>query len=670
MIGFIFSILGLKKLESLYLKENQFSTLSSEVQKLENLHSLDLSSNKKLRSLEQGIAKLENLKSIELAGCTELQKPPQSIWKQGIEAIRHYCKEEKRCRDYPTVAVIGASLSGKTSLVETLRDDERVLKWRRVDSISDEATKVFNFVEVKIEDDQEVIRYIDFGGHEIYHITYCFTLREKCIPVVVVSMQQYQEVKNKGSAAEAVKRLFFDWLSHLYVSQPNLGPPRLVLTHKDKFEEIEFKDLRKEFLKTVETVRRTISTEASKAQLEILHRIKHFDNLDVPLFQGDEVVYEVGDEYGESFQKLKYSLFKECEARSKEAPERWQAAGDVIGSLQGCFCKLEYIGEKVRDKISEEELKTFLGFMHDCGKLLWYKDIPELEEYVFHDVASVTQLLKVLFDHTRKGQKYSNIKSFVNEQNKRVEEEECKALMHEYYTTGVGTKTILLYLIREGSNFKDQKEQAVALQLLQSFKLAFGPVQRDSRECYISPSFSPDYWELCEFKNMDLHFDVDLHFLGLPLPKYVYHQMTVGLLELFPKHTAKLEVKHNGAVVSFDDATLQLKHDYKSQSVKIHIGSKATVIRKSWKRLILATNKTIKHTLETWKGANIDCSFYCLHCKLLGKKQPRRIPNPSWCKIDGTDADTEWICRFMDPVSCEDDHSVPAVLTEPCKNKV
>lgn len=209
---------------------------------------------------------LTELQEANVFACESLKSPPKEVYGRGVESIRQYFKDLAlgRSKVIPavTVAVIGQTMAGKTSLIKTLQSEAkvRVLTNRGPGAANDPTTKVFNVESVTVE--KVVLRFIDVGGQEVYHTTYQLTFRDSCIPLVVVSMEQYQKMrKDKDNALEAVRVLCFDWLSQIYVACPNLGPPKLVFTHLDLFTIEDFDSLAKEFLDTCQILKGTVIEE-------------------------------------------------------------------------------------------------------------------------------------------------------------------------------------------------------------------------------------------------------------------------------------------------------------------------------------------------------------------------------------------------------------------------
>ena len=265
-----FSLSNNKQLAELYLRGNNFTRLPSVVYKLENLKHLDISDNRFITSIDKEILKLDKLEVFKCHKCEFFQYPPYAVCELGLAGIKIYfvdLAEQKgvRLTEIP-LAIVGNSLSGKTSLAQTLQKGERTLTYREEKHLADETTRVFNVTDLALEGIN--LKIIDFGGNEIYHLAYQLALKPQCIPLFVVSIEEFANIYMSRGAREAARRVIFDWISHLYLACPLLDSPILVLTHIDRlnaFEMLEVtwkelllkacKDLRKEMLDEEECMR-------------------------------------------------------------------------------------------------------------------------------------------------------------------------------------------------------------------------------------------------------------------------------------------------------------------------------------------------------------------------------------------------------------------------------
>jgi len=164
---------------------------------------------------------------------------------------------------------------------------------------------------------------------------------------------------------------------------------------------------------------------------------------------------------------------------------------------------------------------------------------------------------------------------------------------------------------------------------------------------------------------MLLHTEVK--FRGLALPQHAYHQMTVGLLELFSKEFATMEVKRNGANVYQDEVYTQMTHDYASRRVLLYVSSDAPHISRTWEKLISATNNILRHVMETWTASRPVTACICAHCTILGVSCPKRFLNPKWClrSLKKQLPPNIKKCHGSSKILCNDEE-IPSALIHPC----
>ena len=115
---------------------------------LSNLERLEVSGNGELTSLPESLFRISILASVNCYNCVNLTSPPRALCKTGVKAVKKYFDDLKldkasNQRLIP-VTVIGKSRAGKTSLVESMHENESVLKERSSAARKlYEATKVF-----------------------------------------------------------------------------------------------------------------------------------------------------------------------------------------------------------------------------------------------------------------------------------------------------------------------------------------------------------------------------------------------------------------------------------------------------------------------------------------------------------------------------------------------
>jgi len=605
-------------------------------------------------------------------GCESLTTPPYEVCQQGAGAIKQYYTDIRNSDSVEvsmvTVAVIGQTMSGKTSLIKTLQstDGTRVLT-HRVDGLDDDATPVFKMEDVCVDND--VLRFIDFGGHEIYQSTYQFTLKPNCIPIVVVSLEQYEALQHDIGGNEAVRRLYFDWLSHLYLTYPNLGPPKLVLTHLDKIDKTTLEEIEDSFLYHTKHVFEIISHDERSKWKDggALATIKHFEAKD--MFRAEDI-YKVGNAFCEAFIQLKKRLLSDIRQFVKVIPTTWVEVEQVLKKFDKGYKSFQDIFSQFSNSISltGTQLDIILTYMHNCGMLLWYKKNEELNSYIFYHIPTVTSLLQVLFTHddTVWQRRLSAFSSSTSVVQQFLTLDEYRSFAENFASTGMIHGKLFKHLLRTETDFQENPAMRVAAKILLSFKIMYSSTLQNKESSFIVPYFCKEFLSDslpntggCVTLHTQLRFD------GLPLPQYAYHQLAVGMLNSFSQDSDSITARNNGARVVNKDVTYQLVHDYKSGIVNIRVCFDSSQVCKAWKVLVDITNSSIQYVETKWCACKIGCKFFCPHCGLEEHRHPSRLMNPSWIQYRGKREKSSLYSSEAKHFSCKKDPSVPECLLNP-----
>ena len=680
----MFSFQNLRKMKSLVLEGNQFESFPTVVLSMVNLESLYMQNMKTLTELDKRLLSLTEMKFVSFTGCQNLTSPPYSICAQGWLPIKQYYidmnKGKGKNLPIAVVAVIGRKLAGKTSLVKTLQNckaKKRVLTYRGPDEARDEATKVFN-VET-VHTDNTILRFIDVGGHDIYQLAYQLTLRKNCIPIIVINLEEFQRMTEHEEVGEteAVRRLGFDWMSHMYIGCPNLGPPKLIFTHKDKVSEEELRTLTKLFIDTMEELKSDLILDESEEDSSTFEQIAHLTDADRPVIAPDDV-YMVGkeDKNFESFGKILNALERTCEQFSQEIPDLWEIIGEILeqqseGSIT--IEKLQKILLQKKIAVARPQLEIILGYLHDSGRILWYKNIPALQDHIFHKISAVTDLIGVLFHHTDEliwEQRNKKYKPFKSSEGVRIQKAYYEGLVSDFKKTGVMDKILLHRLVEQETEFKGDS-LSLAISLLQTFRLLHGPVSHRGAMCYIIPYFCRGF-QSDSLLLADQYFTLkaELKFGGLSLPRYVYHQMSLALLERFPDESDQAIVKQNGIAVYHNTTDILLTHDSNTRTVCIQTISDLASVEKTWSLFVDIVNNSIEETMKQWKAARPQCVFYCPHCLMKGTQHSRKTIDPSWCLTSPKYKRGREITLVDggEVAICDEDRNVLKALMFPCKS--
>ncbi|KAF6039231.1 hypothetical protein EB796_002463 [Bugula neritina] len=650
---------------------NYIIYLLGSVGQLQNLRYLDLALNSQMTSLTPQLLSMPNLTRLNCSGCVSLTSPPYAVCVGGLHAIRQYYRDLRSGGHVEVseaaVALVGRTLSGKTSLVKTLvgSDGKRKLTNRTADAVEDETTRVFNMEKLVVGDN--VLQFIDFGGNEIYQSTYQFTLKQNCIPIVVVNLMEFETLYFEMNGNEAVRCTYFDWLSHLYLANPGLRAPKLVFTHRDAYSADGFEQLKRLFFFHTKSVFNLIQLEENSEwnYSSSFTRISHFQCQE--MFQ-EQDIYVVGDEYEEVFDQLRSHIISDSKLVVKKVPTLWRKVAQTFNSFHGSYKTFPEVLQLVfgYELANEDQLRVILSYMHNSGHLIWYQDRESLQSLVFYDISVVTKLLHVVFTHEK--ELWSNRRSAIEADsldNPLIENEtEFNNLAQEFVRTGEMSEKLFQHLLITETSFTTSDKIKVAVALLQSFQLLFKMKDSSQKLSYTMPYFSQEYFtDLTASRRQPVKLSVDMLFGGLTPPQYVYHQISVKLLNDLQDCSEKA-VRKNGVELRDEAYTLQLLHDYKSRKLSISVTSGCRRVGNAWKMLTTSVHSTIKYVNSTWRASKITCINLCAHCPLVGEKRPKRFINPSWCQPSEY-GESLPMTSDSSPGRCGTYRDVPACLLHP-----
>ena len=115
-----------------------------------------------------------------------------------MHAVKKYFTDLAAAKGVEVTAVpvsfLGNFEAGKSSIKESLKQGRRYLTVRKERSLDDEATKVFQVDKLSLRNSDVIL--IDHGGHEVYHLSYQYCLRDRCIPIIVVNIEQFATISD------------------------------------------------------------------------------------------------------------------------------------------------------------------------------------------------------------------------------------------------------------------------------------------------------------------------------------------------------------------------------------------------------------------------------------------------------------------------------------------
>lgn len=672
----------MEELETLNLKGNRIDELPQSVYKLKKLVRLNLAYNRALRSLDCALSVMPLLSELDVTGCRSIEHPPYSICAEGLPTMKQYfsdiCNGPAVEKPIVTVVVVGASGAGKSSFIKTLgsQNRTRVLTDRSPTAENDESTRVFGFE--KVDFDDVTLKFIDLGGQEVYHAAYKLILRENTVPVIVVNLVQYDTLAEKNGPREAVKKLFFDWMAHLCLSQPTLDVPYLILTHSDQFTVKKYQRLREGLLSATKEYHSQLVSEDESWDKNNFGRVNWLSNTTNEIFRDVYTVDNNPHQYHE-YSEIKRSISHVCSNPkfAKTIPKAWQRVEAIISTMPGTYTSVADVFEEVSSvmPIQEHQLEIILGYIHDAGNLLWFKNAEPLKQHIFHKIDEVTVLLSVLHDHigTEKWEE-RNVRFGRRKVGEDVMERyDYVESVKKFRDSGVIRELLLSYLIWTETSFNTDEKLAVALQILKSFQLIHGPMCNRSNggPTYIVPYFavgSVDVENLSGTQR-DLYLPIEFHFKGLALPQYAYHQIITVLVEYFVGNSAVPVIKKDGASVVHNQSVIKCIYNSDAQKMFLHFGSRVENLPTTWNHLVEVTNAMIEYVQTTWPASRMECMLHCVHCLLKSDSDPRLTKNPSWCRLVKHADETNCVlqARGMIRMVCKEEADVPSALVTPCK---
>lgn len=691
----VYSISNLEHLEVLNISNrkdsadttsnrNKVNSLPKSIENLQCLRVLNLNGLTTLLTIEAGVAKLPKLEELDCGGCESLKSPPYAVCKDGLRAIKKYYLDlsEDGGIELPiiSIAVIGNRMAGKTSLIQTLKSGKRVLTYRNKEGVGDDTTKVFNIEEVGIGPTH--VKVFDFGGDKVYHISYQMTIRDNYIPIIVVDIAEFdRRATEKENIKEAARQLCMDFMSHLYLSCPKLGAPILVLTHKDCLSEDIFLTCKNQLLEALEQMRKEMLEEErkfSKGQSKFCD-IAHFQNEDRPIFEPSDIFVFSGDlSEISNIEALIDCLLNRCKGHMVRLPRLWEMILSFLEENQDKpFLELEKILAEFPSP--GDGNMVVLRYMHSIGRVLWFERDETLSHIVFHKVSEITSVIAVLFHHRNDDQwkeRIEGFRPFEFEGGKIISGQKYEELVKDFQASGVIDGAVLHTLYNDGSVPMD-----VALKLLLSFYIICGPIESGLRATYIIPYLSENHIDIPPLRVGILRLQVDILFIGLSPPAYVYYLLVVTYLNLYNEPGNKITAGKNGASVHHGNTVSRVVHDSSSRKITVLVDTSIGQLDASWAKMIEIVEEMLKRLMILWIAARPICKFFCAHCIYSNIENPDCEIDPDWyTPPTNTELDPPlnrrlYKFRGVDPVRCRAiDHSQESPLTVlkplryPCKS--
>ena len=434
----------LTSLEELNLSRNPINALPQDLSNLKHLELLHLDScgltelppvvctMTSLRSLhcpDNGVKELPftitNLKALEDLDVrwNPLLVPPVEICEQGVKAVFSYLAEIRLARaTHQKVVLLGCSEAGKTSLAWTLVSGKPSCVPK------EERTIVLDRIiwEPNTESEHFSIPLIDFGGNVHYKIVHHLFIDKIALFLLVVDMQEYSSSCHQESSN--FETHIGSWLKLLLtcVSRPRWW---LVFTHADKCEQGDTTAKVAEVRIDIRCIYEREGLEVEKEPFEILVTSSE-DMTGIVDLQGRLVAFARGEgkvippacsellkELQHPTESQPYMTLEEVRGlflKIREGPSGHQNPGASLAEKGG---DVAYLGESSESSSTtnlemqviaadesalagfkdEMSFESILRFAHDIGVILWYRNTPELCQFIFHNPTYLTDLLKAVF---------------------------------------------------------------------------------------------------------------------------------------------------------------------------------------------------------------------------------------------------------------------------------
>lgn len=341
----------LKELQSLYLSFTHLKELPAEIGQLTNLRELYLN-NAALKQLPLEIANLPTLQLLEIEENPHLLTPPPEIVAKKTPDILAFMRELQKShtvRYEAKLLLVGEGGTGKSSLLRSLRNESFEPGLPTTHGIAIEQ------LPLSMGDYDMTLHAWDFGGQHIYHATHQFFLTQRSLYVVAW---------NARLGAEQGRLSY--WLDTIKTLAPD-APILLVATHIDE----RAPDLNYQLYKS------------TYPQLVGSLGISNRDGIGI-----------------EALRKMLAEQAMQLPLMGQPWPQAWLDADRMLSSCSEHYIDVTaYIQACVSCGVEEEIANGTLGdYLHDLGKILFFRDEDLLSNLVFLQPNWVTQAIARVLD--------------------------------------------------------------------------------------------------------------------------------------------------------------------------------------------------------------------------------------------------------------------------------
>lgn len=568
------------------------------------------------------------------------------------------------------VTVIGKSKAGKTSIVHSVHENRRVLTQCDSDEgIRDTATKVFKVVDTDVDENFKLI-FSDFGGQKMYHFSYRLTFKKKCVPLLVIDISEFERHASDKGVVSACQELCIEWLSHLYIACPGLKRPVVVLTHCDCLPDNRVRELTQQLLKGTEELRLRIIKEEKNVNWNSnpISTMTSFTDTSQPLISDCDIIHFSSTSGQAEINRLKKALTTAGSDLITEIPGRWyQFLLKIIQRTDEPYVNLSDLEREFPD----DEVHVTLEYLHETGRIMWFRRLDKLSSFVFHRSEVITSLIEILYNHTLDitwESRLDQFTPFTLSDGTTIERSRYEKMIGTFKETGVMEAHLLQHLLEEES----QLPADTSIEILKTFHLVHlcGSSAAIRQQKYIIPFFATRKVTAPDVYKQLIPLKVDLYLRGLPVPSYIFSLITAAYLDM----NSDLDLNFpaagsNGATVTKSNGLINyLTHDSIQKHVTLITLTPQKKISDAWQDQLSTLKKLIENLKSVWKGVRFESVFYCSHCLLTNKLSPTTAVDPGCLspEVNSTcyTGEEAFVCRkeVDDTESC----FVPKPLMYPC----
>ncbi|KPP77736.1 malignant fibrous histiocytoma-amplified sequence 1-like, partial [Scleropages formosus] len=682
----------LSKLSFLRLNTNRLVELPSDVCQCQNLRYVNLSNNY-LNDLNVlvGLPRLEELyvdnnRLLELPGelflntdlrmikasGNHLRKPPAEVCAGGVKSIQHYLKmlgDNPLCERRVKTMFLGSTMAGKSTLCRSLIEG---------DSVQVDANDRTVGIEIS-ELDQEGVRFLlwDFAGHEEYYFTHHVFITPCALVVLVIDLARYS-IEDPQSFRDNVSF----WIRNIQLRVPE-SVVLPVGTHTDKCRDpAEVREKKKDIERRIndlleegkealkqreKNIREEKDPELFSNQLNTLQQLA---SLKLRVLE----LITINSTEPREIALLKMHILHQVQEKDvfpnieRTLPSSYQEVESLIQSLlkeedipeHGIVSLDELLSELKQKlvKLDAEDLKFILHYLHLFGIVVWYKDIPALEDTVFVKPSFLITLFKSIVRHDLEKELQDIPKhllqkerSFAKDKNEWIDEFKSKATLQNAAIRVLVRKSLQTLQLDQEDFVEEitgtRKKNGKMLTLLQHFEVClpslvsnplnpqaqvFNPERpREWKPSEISrnledgaclfPGFLENNKIVQKMWGNDKNDDITVHVYFLPdVPHGFFHRLIIKACSYFSTQW----VGKDQCLIGYSQKLVLFKEICGDEDQYIEIRCRrpeTNETQQSWDMILVVLRKLLQLTTQ-WPG------LYACVC--------------SPCKENGCSADFKW----------------------------